>query len=366
MAQRPTRSTATKRHLATKNNTLYCSFCGKSQHEVRKLIAGPTVFICDECVDLCDEIIISEDETRIHIKIRVPVETEFNDILYQSIANVISELYPDYDCQYDARSYEKEERSGSFDLVSFSIDKKAVDTAKRVASYTGGTSDPEADTQDIALELAAVTQKFLHESKRRESLEREISELKAEYCDFLRKEVRARRPEVRALKAVMFLDIAGFSKMEAREKDHCLTLLRGMTPVLVREHGQEELNTWGDAIVINFSDPKDAAECAVRFLRHLSVEGIDGRVGLAWGEIGISYNTATGRRDLVGTTVDKAARLQSFAEVGEVIAGIEFGGLQFASNLVRMSKKSIVAKKDFAEVKAGDNVEVFKVDWAKN
>ena len=36
---------------------LYCSFCGKSQHEVRKLIAGPSVFICDECVDLCDDII---------------------------------------------------------------------------------------------------------------------------------------------------------------------------------------------------------------------------------------------------------------------------------------------------------------------
>jgi|SRR5262249_349093 len=36
-------------------NTLYCSFCGKSQHEVRKLIAGPTVFICDECVELCIE-----------------------------------------------------------------------------------------------------------------------------------------------------------------------------------------------------------------------------------------------------------------------------------------------------------------------
>src|SRR6201997_3002171 len=38
-------------------NTLYCSFCGKSQHEVRKLIAGPTVFICDECVELCKDII---------------------------------------------------------------------------------------------------------------------------------------------------------------------------------------------------------------------------------------------------------------------------------------------------------------------
>ena len=38
---------------ADSKNTLYCSFCGKSQHEVRKLIAGPTVFICDECVELC-------------------------------------------------------------------------------------------------------------------------------------------------------------------------------------------------------------------------------------------------------------------------------------------------------------------------
>ncbi|MGF1604834.1 MAG: ATP-dependent Clp protease ATP-binding subunit ClpX [Rhodothalassiaceae bacterium] len=43
-------------------NTLYCSFCGKSQHEVRKLIAGPTVFICDECVELCTDIIREESK----------------------------------------------------------------------------------------------------------------------------------------------------------------------------------------------------------------------------------------------------------------------------------------------------------------
>ena len=41
---------------------LYCSFCGKSQHEVRKLIAGPSVFVCDECVELCNEIIREEAE----------------------------------------------------------------------------------------------------------------------------------------------------------------------------------------------------------------------------------------------------------------------------------------------------------------
>jgi len=46
-------------------NTLYCSFCGKSQHEVRKLIAGPTVFICDECVELCMDIIREEAKSTV-------------------------------------------------------------------------------------------------------------------------------------------------------------------------------------------------------------------------------------------------------------------------------------------------------------
>ena len=41
---------------------LYCSSCGKSQHEVRKLIAGPSVFICEECVDLCNEIIREDSD----------------------------------------------------------------------------------------------------------------------------------------------------------------------------------------------------------------------------------------------------------------------------------------------------------------
>ena len=45
---------------SSSEKTLYCSFCGKSQHEVKKLIAGPSVFICDECIDLCNEIIEEE------------------------------------------------------------------------------------------------------------------------------------------------------------------------------------------------------------------------------------------------------------------------------------------------------------------
>ena len=47
-------------HTENDSKLLYCSFCGKSQHEVRKLIAGPSVYICDECVDLCNDIIREE------------------------------------------------------------------------------------------------------------------------------------------------------------------------------------------------------------------------------------------------------------------------------------------------------------------
>src|SRR5258708_35037731 len=47
-------------HEPPQKATLYCSFCRKSQHDVRKLIAGPAVFICDECVALCDDIIADE------------------------------------------------------------------------------------------------------------------------------------------------------------------------------------------------------------------------------------------------------------------------------------------------------------------
>ena len=63
-------------------NTLYCSFCGKSQHEVRKLIAGPTVFICDECVELCNDIIREETKTSlVKDKTGVPTPREICDTL---------------------------------------------------------------------------------------------------------------------------------------------------------------------------------------------------------------------------------------------------------------------------------------------
>ncbi len=72
----------TKATTGDGKSTLYCSFCGKSQHEVRKLIAGPTVFICDECVELCMDIIREENKSSlVKSKEGVPSPTEIFEVL---------------------------------------------------------------------------------------------------------------------------------------------------------------------------------------------------------------------------------------------------------------------------------------------
>ena len=67
---------------------LYCSFCGKSQHEVRKLIAGPSVFVCDECVELCNDIIreeVQEEKSATQTKKKFPTPREIDQILHEYV-----------------------------------------------------------------------------------------------------------------------------------------------------------------------------------------------------------------------------------------------------------------------------------------
>src|ERR687893_751738 len=80
--RRPEGNRMTKLSGGDSKSTLYCSFCGKSQHEVRKLIAGPTVFICDECVELCNDIIREETKSAL-VKTRdgVPTPLEICKVL---------------------------------------------------------------------------------------------------------------------------------------------------------------------------------------------------------------------------------------------------------------------------------------------
>lgn len=74
------------RSTGDSNKILYCSFCGKSQHEVRKLIAGPSVFICDECVELCNDIIREELEEKAQsARSHLPKPREILDVLDQYV-----------------------------------------------------------------------------------------------------------------------------------------------------------------------------------------------------------------------------------------------------------------------------------------
>jgi ATP-dependent Clp protease ATP-binding subunit ClpX len=73
---------------ASGEKVLYCSFCGKSQHEVKKLIAGPSVFICDECIELCNDIIRDEvpaERRRQAAKSDLPVPSEIKSSLDQYV-----------------------------------------------------------------------------------------------------------------------------------------------------------------------------------------------------------------------------------------------------------------------------------------
>ena len=73
---------ADKEQKSSDGKILYCSFCGKSQHEVRKLIAGPSVYICDECVELCNDIIREElEEAGVSDREKLPIPKEIHAFL---------------------------------------------------------------------------------------------------------------------------------------------------------------------------------------------------------------------------------------------------------------------------------------------
>ena len=75
------------KHSDDRGGNLVCSFCGKSQDEVRKLIAGPTVYICDECIDLCNDIIAEEcdQEEGLTSTSAVPKPAEIKKVLDQYV-----------------------------------------------------------------------------------------------------------------------------------------------------------------------------------------------------------------------------------------------------------------------------------------
>ena len=337
------------------DNTLSCSFCGKTQHQVRKLIAAPSVYICDECVELCDDIIINETKGDLFIKIKTN-RGEYSELLVDTIVEAVAEKHPDLGINFEWGRSNWESNShillttkqGAFD----DMDPEDVELLRK-------------EIGNLTTQIANATQKFLTESKKRKKLEQEISELKSEYLDYIRQNF-TRRDESLDLKAVMFMDIKGFSKLSEEVKDELLNMVRGIVNPLIKERGASEINTWGDAIVCTFEDHEKAIQVSWRFLKHLSVEQFEGRVGLAWGEVRTKHNKAIDRLDIEGSVVDLAARLEPLAPIGKILCSESFGGLEYKNIDVELIPHVVEVKKSFAEFREGDTLHTYLADLNRN
>ena len=108
--------------------TLYCSFCGKSQHEVRKLIAGPNTFICDECVDVCSTIIVDpsyvyEESGREYFTVVIDFSGSLTDLELATLPGLLKVLNDSFDeCNFRLGTIYKTKEGKS---VSLEVDSPA-------------------------------------------------------------------------------------------------------------------------------------------------------------------------------------------------------------------------------------------------
>ncbi|MFS2108271.1 adenylate/guanylate cyclase domain-containing protein [Sphingomonas sp. Sphisp140] len=218
----------------------------------------------------------------------------------------------------------------------------------------------------VLAQLAVTNTKFLHESKRSSDIQNELNELRIEYLEHLRETSKSLMKIDVNLKVVMFLDVSGFSLLDKVRREGLLDMLRSMVPTLLNSREASEINMWGDAIVATFSDPNHAIESAMRFVRHLEVDRMSVRIGMAWGEVRTNFNPATGRRDIDGEVVNRAARMEPLAPTGGILASEEFGGLEIDQTLAELVPVEVSAKKSFADVKAGDMIKAFRIRILKN
>lgn len=369
----------TEEDTSEKKKTLYCSFCGKSQHEVEKLVAGQKVFICSECIDICDDIVwgsYSEDSGRFSVRIKTKSNSpQLNDLFYSAIVEFVSEEFPDCNLEYVNKTPlpKSDQDEEDLNIIRFSMVlppdlriPSGKDVPPNLREQINETVQMlQKQLSEKVSELSVVTKQFTNATSRVEQLENELSEIKHEYLDFLR-ERKARIVSAKELRSVLFLDIVGFSKISETRKQAIVDLLRGLAPTLLGGSGAANINMWGDAIVSTFADPNECLKTAVKFVRHLSVEKMDARIGIAWGEVRLSYNAATSRDDLDGECVDLAARIEPMANVGEVLVSNDFGSLNINSDEFTLVPVRRKIGKAFAQYNIGDEIELFSVSYLSN
>ncbi len=352
-----------ERRSKSSKNTLFCSFCGKSQHDVSKLIAGPTVFICDGCVEVCDDVIIdSLYPGRSVVRIKVSSAHVLDDSLYPSLSELFETKYASLNLKYEFKSVTRSDDGKRLNsIVLFSYDEIYGNIDGSSKKY----EELNSELEDAILKISVLNEKFLHESEKVRLLAKELDELRVEYLDFLRKNIGVSGGK-NELASVVFIDVRGFSKFSYDEKKRVLDLLRGIVPVVLSSNGANNVNMWGDGVVAIFQDAGTSIECAVKFIRHLAVEHLEARIGMSWGRVRVAFNAAIGREDIDGAVVDLAARLEPLADPGQIVLSKEFAALEINPSVGELIPVKLPVKKAFSNYNEGDLIEVYKLNIIKN
>lgn len=209
-------ATPRRKRTQSERRVLYCSFCGKSQDEIKTLIAGPTVFICDECVDLCDDVVVQKMyPDRIVVRVRVPRGTHLDDSLNDVVVRSLGEKFPEIDLRYEFKNLSRSPDDADKPvLLTFSFAKVYGET--RVAEKT--YQEISTDLSKAISQVAVLQEQYVHESERVRALNKELAEVKGEYLNFLREHVRKSNGQSE-ISAVVFVDVKGFSQFEFEKRE---------------------------------------------------------------------------------------------------------------------------------------------------
>lgn len=352
----------TARKKAGRRDTLlYCSFCGKNQNEVRKLIAGPTVFICDECTELCQEIVVDyEREVTFNLpngNSRILLSVKIADKLHNDELSMLPYLIGEVEKAFPKCSIEIARFTplSNSDVLNLQVEAPPAYDPAELAKQV----------RELTVKLRVEQQKFLAERSERQRLEEKLSSVMSDVFPLLIENLKKSGDypgnRIQAM-SIMFIDVSGFSRMEEADRIRAIDLLRSLGRAILRSERGMYLNTWGDAVVAAFDDPSAALRCGCKFAQHFSLVGMDARVGISWGTIRVSVNEIKGTYDIDGAAVNIGARIEAMASPGTVLCTEEIAELVGReSEEFIFTERSLKLKKAVADLEAGSEIALLEV-----
>jgi class 3 adenylate cyclase len=338
----------------------YCSFCGKSQDEVKFLIAGPTVFICDECTEICDEIIIEHGSNRdgtIHVRVissgdlsselELAVTSAYADILKANFKGI----------EVDVRSCRRGNNNLTLDLYlqTEGLEDQSLRDAEKL----------KEQIQKLNFQLNKAKALLAKNNNDLENLRSKINSLNAVVADFYLSKMEEIGSKEEKYLMVCNLDIIGFSRMEATERNRITEIFRMHVSNMANHRGGLYYNTAGDSFMCAFENVLAGLRSVLLVMVFLDLEGVNARAGVTYGPVMVGYNEVIDTNDIDGHVVNLSERLQSVAQAGEVVGSLDLLlSLPEAAEEVQHVVTHRVLKKDVGGIRSGERIEcaVFKLN----